>query len=174
MQAINSAFSSREHQVQKLRRVWRTFRIWLVWGGGIAIACLTTACSLTASPEPVREIQIQQDWAVKQGDRLANHLVVAGLGDISIQLGGDAVYAPFPGRVQPSAASCVLYSTPEIPAYLFRLCGLSQTQLGEISTGTAIGTGDYLHFTTLRKQPDGTWTIVEPAKDILERILTSP
>ena len=155
-------------------KLFQPLKVWFFWGSGIAIALVTAACSLTTSPEPVREIQIQQNWAVKQGDRLANHLVVAGLGDISIQLGGDAAYAPFPGRVQPSADRCVLYSTPEIPAYLFRLCGLSQTHLGAISTGTAIGTGDYLHFTTLRRQPDGTWTIVEPGKDILERILTSP
>ncbi len=161
-------------QQQFIQQLFQTFKVWLLWGSGIAIALITTACSLRASPEPVREIQIQQNWAVKQGDRLANHLVVAGLGDISIQLSGDAVYAPFPGRAQPSIEGCVLYSTPEIPAYLFRLCGLTQTNLGEISKGTAIGTGDYLHFTTLRRQPDGTWTIVEPGKDILERILTSP
>jgi hypothetical protein len=157
-----------------LNRLWLTCKVWFVWSSSIAIALITTACSLTSSSEPVREIQIQQNWAIKQGDRLANHLVVAGLGDISIQLDGDAAYAPFPGRVQPGSDHCLLYSTPEIPAYLFRLCGLSQTRLGEVSTGTAIGAGDYLHFTTLRKQPDGTWTIVEPAKDILERILTSP
>ncbi|MBD3882537.1 hypothetical protein IFO70_12270 [Phormidium tenue FACHB-886] len=148
--------------------------MWLLWGSGVAIALIATACSLMTSPEPLRQIQIQQNWAVKQGDRIANHPVVAGLGDISIQLNGDAAYAPFAGRVEPNSEFCVLYSTPEIPAYLFRLCGLSQLQLGEVSTGAMIGTGDYLHITTLRKQPDGTWTIVEPAKDILERILTPP
>ncbi|NJR66803.1 MAG: hypothetical protein HC772_18205 [Leptolyngbyaceae cyanobacterium CRU_2_3] len=46
--------------------------------------------------------------------------------------------------------------------------------MGTVYLGEAIGSGDYLHFATLRKQPDGTWTIVEPAKDILERILKPP
>ncbi len=142
--------------------------------GGLAIALCTTACSLNPSPEPMRQIQIQQNWAIKPGDRIADHFVVAGLGDISIRLGGDTAYAPFAGRVQPNSSECVLFSSPDVPAYLFRLCGLSKPNLGEVQAGEAIGSGDYLYFATLRKQPDGTWTIVEPAKDILERILKSP
>jgi hypothetical protein len=141
------------------------------WIGGIAIALCTTACSLDPNSEPIRQIQIQQNWAIQPGDRIAGHSVVAGLGDISIQLGGDRAYAPFAGKVQPSSNKCALFSSPDVPAYLFRLCGLDKLNLGEVQAGEAIGSGDYLYFATLRKQPDGTWTIVEPAKDILERIL---
>jgi len=148
---------------------------WISWMekgiGGLAIALCTTACSLNLSPEPMRQIQIQQNWAIQPGDRIANHAVVAGLGDITIRLGGDIAYAPFAGHVQPNSSECVLFSSPDVPAYLFRLCGLGKLNLGEVQSGEAIGSGDYLYFATLRKQPDGTWTIVEPAKDILERIL---
>jgi hypothetical protein len=142
--------------------------------GLLAIAFCTTACSLTSTPEPMRQIQIQQNWAMQRGDRIANHPIVAGLGDISIRLNGGAAYAPFVGQVQPTSQDCVLFSSPDVPAYLFRLCGLDQPHLGSIQSGEAIGTGDYLHFAALRKQPDGTWTMIEPAKDILERILKSP
>lgn len=133
---------------------------------------LTTAC--TASPtvnEPPRTIQIQQTWQLQPGDEVGGHRVVAGLGDISIDLNGGTVYAPFDGRVQPTTANCILYSSPEVPAYLFRLCGLDQPKIGGIAEGETIGSGKYLHFATLRRQPDGTWTLVEPAKNILQRIL---
>jgi len=102
--------------------------------------------------------------------------VVAGLGDISIDLKGDSAYAPFGGRVQPlksDAKNCIAFSSPEVPAYLFRLCGLQNLKLGEVEQGDVIGSGAYLHFATLRKQTDGTWAMVEPAHDILERILRS-
>lgn len=133
---------------------------------------IATGCSANQPPpEPVRTIEIQQSWELQPGDAVGNHTVVAGLGDISIQLTGETVYAPFDGIVQPNSESCVLFSSPEVPAYLFRLCGLDNPNIGEIAEGSAIGSGDYLHFATLRKQPDGTWTMVEPARNILERIL---
>lgn len=140
---------------------------------GLAIALCTTACSLNPNTEPIRQIEIQQNWVIQPGDRIGGHIVMAGLGDISIRLGGQA-YAPFAGRVQPNSSECVLFSSPDVPAYLFRLCGLGSLNLGEVQAGEAIGSGDFLAFATLRKQPDGTWTIVEPAKDILERILKPP
>ncbi len=58
-----------------------------------------------------------------------------------------------------------------MPAYLFRLCGLSDPRLGEVNQGDALGTARQLEFAALRKQPNGTWAIVEPAKAILERTL---
>jgi hypothetical protein len=138
----------------------------------MAILLLTgTSCTSTAFTEPVRTIQLQQTWQLKVGDTIGGHRVVAGLGDISINLQGDAVYAPFNGRVQPTEQGCVLFSSPEIPAYLFRLCGLNHPRLGELQQGEAIGSGDYLHFATLRKEQEGTWSMVEPARDILERVL---
>lgn len=141
----------------------------------ILIALLVcTGCSPSRSTEPTRTIKIQQSWQMQIGDTIGNHRIAAGLGDISIELNGDSAYAPFAGRLQPNIAGCVLFSSPEVPAYLFRLCGLNQPRLGEIRPGEAIGAGSYLHFATLRKQPDGTWTMVEPAKDVLERILQKP
>lgn len=136
------------------------------------MALLTTNCSvLQPASEPVRTIEIQQTWQLQRGDWVGNHEIVAGLGEISIRLNGGIAYAPFKGRVQPTSANCVLFSSPDVPAYLFRFCGLHHPQLGEMPEGQAIGSGEYLYFTALRRQPDGTWTIVEPARTILERIL---
>jgi hypothetical protein len=138
----------------------------------VAIVLLTTSCStIQPSSEPIRTIQIQQNWQLQPGDQVGKGKIVAGLGEISIDLNGTAVYAPFAGEVQPTAANCVLFSSPEVPAYLFRLCGLQRPTTGELAAGQPIGAGDYVHFTALRRQPDGTWTIVEPAQSILERML---
>ena len=84
----------------------------------------------------------------------------------------DWIEAPFDGELEPSAIEqCALYSTPEIPAYLFRLCGLKSFTYGAVKAGKPMGKGDYLSFATLRRQPDGTWTIVEPAESVLEKVL---
>jgi hypothetical protein len=136
----------------------------------------STACSATPSTEPPRAVQIQQAWQLQPGDAIGKYRIAAGLGDISIELNGDNAYAPFGGRVQPlqpDVKTCVVFSSPEIPAYLFRLCGLQNLRFGEVQQGEAIGSGQYLHFATLRKQTDGTWAMVEPARDILGRILRS-
>lgn len=138
----------------------------------VAIAFFTASCSvIQPTAESIRTIEIQQTWQLQRGDKVGNHEIVAGLGEISIRLNGGTTYAPFNGRVQPTSANCVLFSSPDVPAYLFRFCGLNQPKLGEMTAGSTIGSGEYLHFTTLRRQPDGSWTIVEPAKSILERIL---
>jgi hypothetical protein len=123
------------------------------------------------STEPVRTIKIQQSWQLQPGDKIGSYQIAAGLGDISIELNSGKVYAPFDGRVQPNNQRCVLFSSPEVPAYLFRLCGLNQPRLGQIKQGDAIGSGQYLYFATLRKLPEGTWTIVEPSRSMLERLL---
>jgi len=141
-----------------------------------AMVFLNSACSAERSTEPPRTVQIQQVWQLQPGDTIGGHQVASGLGDISIDLKGDSAYAPFGGRVQPlkpDVKNCVVFSSPEIPAYLFRLCGLQNLKLGEVEQGDVIGSGAYLHFATLRKQTDGTWAMVEPAHDILERILRS-
>ncbi|MEM8810852.1 MAG: hypothetical protein AAGF01_32990 [Cyanobacteria bacterium P01_G01_bin.38] len=99
-------------------------------------------------------------------------MVVGSLGDVSIQLSGHKLYAPFIGKIEPATQPhCVIYSTPEVPAYLFRFCGLNRPTLGKINSGQPIGSGDYLQFATMRRQPDGTWTIVEPSTGILERAI---
>lgn len=132
-----------------------------------------SSCSGQADPA-VRTITLQQQWELNPGDDIAGKRIAGSLGDISLYLKGAQVSAPFDGEVEPSELKdCALYSTPEIPAYLFRLCGLNNVGYGEIKAGRAIGKGDFLSFATLRRQPDGTWIIVEPARGVLEKALTA-
>lgn len=140
---------------------------------GVAIVCLEllSGCTPPDTSEPPLDIRLYQAWQLQPGDTIAGYTVVGGLGDISIALNQNAIYAPFDGRVQRDPKTCVFFSTPDVPAYLFRLCGLKNPRLGSIRQGDAIGNGSTLQFATLRKQPNGTWAIVEPSKDILERML---
>ncbi len=139
---------------------------------GLGLAHAGCSVAPPAVNEPVRTIQIQQSWQLQPGEAIGAYRIAAGLGDISIDLKGGKVYAPFAGRIQPNVTDCVLFSSPEVPAYLFRLCGLKQPRLGSVRQGQAIGSGDYLHFATLRKLPEGTWTLVEPSRSILEQLLS--
>lgn len=143
-------------------------------GLGAAITLVTSVSCSTAplvTPEPPRTIQIEQAWQLQPGDSVGEYRIAAGLGDISIELDGGKAYAPFDGRVQPNISNCVLFSSPDVPAYLFRLCGLDRPRFGQVNQGDVIGSGRYLHFATLRKLPEGTWTIVEPSRSMLERVL---
>lgn len=136
------------------------------------IGWLSLSSCQTPAVFPPRVVHLEQTWELAPGDQIAGHLVVGSLGDVSIQLGGDRLYAPFAGKVEPATQPhCVIYSTPEVPAYLFRFCGLNRPTLGKIDPGQSIGSGDYLQFATMRRQPDGTWTIVEPSTGILERAI---
>jgi hypothetical protein len=117
-------------------------------------------------------LNLYQKWQFQPGDQIAGYPIAAGLGDISIELNGKSVYAPFDGLVQKDQRSCLIFSTPDVPAYLFRLCGISNPRLGRCNQGEVLGTATFLHFATLRKQPDGTWAIVESSKSVLESILT--
>jgi hypothetical protein len=139
----------------------------------IGIVLLLTPLGCTPAPKdsPVLDIKLYQSWELQPGDVVGGHPVVGGLGDISIALDGDNVYAPFNGQTQFDKRRCLIFSSPDVPAYLFRLCGLSNPRLGEVNQGDAIGTARQLEFAALRKQPNGTWAIVEPAKAILERTL---
>ncbi len=142
----------------------------------LVMAIIPMGCRFEPSSEPARVIQLQQAWELQPGDYLAGRRIGGSLGDISIELDGNRVFAPFAGRVQPDAEieGCVIFSSADVPAYLFRLCGLRNPRLGNLQQGDAIGTGDYLHFAALRRQPDGTWAMVEPSSNILESILIEP
>ncbi len=132
-----------------------------------------SSCGAKAEPK-VKTIKLQQQWVLNPGDEIGGNLVAGSLGDISILLKNNRVNAPFDGELAPSEIKqCALYSTPEIPAYLFRLCGLKSFDYGEVEAGNSIGKGEYLSFTTLRRQPDGSWIIVEPAKGVLEKVLNA-
>ncbi len=137
--------------------------------GGVLLATLA-ACGRSAAVPP-RDIQIHQSWALQPGSQVGNYRVVGGLGDISIELEGNALRAPFDGRIEPTKqlAACVAFSSPEVPAYLFRLCGVKRPRLGDVTAGQVIGHGDVIQFAAMRRQPDGTWALVEPAMDVLER-----
>ena len=131
---------------------------------------LLTGCG--RPPEKVIDIQLFQQWQLQPGDLIAGRRLLGGLGDLSIELKGKPIYAPFNGKVQPTTkGGCVVFSSPEVPAYWFRLCGLDHPKTGALQKGEEIGSGDSLQFAALRKQPNGKWAIVEPSQAILERTL---
>lgn len=140
---------------------------------GLVPLLLVQSCQ---EPPPVesRKLNIEQNWALKPGQYVAGHLISGGLGDVSVEVQGSSLVAPFTGLLQPHQTDCAVFSSPEVPAYLLRICGLQKPQLGPCQVGTHIGTGKTVHFAALRKQPTGQWAIVEPASDILERMLSTP
>lgn len=139
------------------------------------LVTLLASCRMTPTPAP-RQVSIQQTWELEPGDFIGPYRVVASLGDISIELKGQTLRAPFSGEVEPTdtGVNCIYFSTPEIPAYLFRFCGLRHPRLGSVTQGEAIGSSEYFYFATLRRQPEGTWAIVEPSRNVLERALQAP
>ncbi|MBW4471781.1 MAG: hypothetical protein KME45_15425 [Stenomitos rutilans HA7619-LM2] len=138
---------------------------------GIALLLLPFGCARAPSNSSTLNIKLYQTWELQPGDVLGDRRILGGLGDISIALNGNSVYAPFDGRTQLDQHQCLIFSSPDVPAYLFRLCGLKDARPRIVNQGDAIGSGTLLQFATLRKQPNGTWAIVEPAKAILERTL---
>jgi hypothetical protein len=147
---------------------------------------LATSCN-NAPPPPLIKVQVFQDWQLKPGDRLAGYAVTGGLGDITIDVQGQAIYAPFKGETQRDAQGCLFYSSPEVPSYLFRLCGmtgrawfgldippLNRLRLGAVKPGEILGYATTLQFATLRKQTNGKWAIVEPDKSLIETLLKPP
>lgn len=138
---------------------------------GIIMLGLPAGCNRAPGDTSTLNIKLYQSWELQPGDTLGDRRILGGLGDISISLDGNNVYAPFDGRTQMDQHRCLIFSSPDVPAYLFRLCGLQDVHPGLVNQGDAIGRGDLLQFATLRKQPNGTWAIVEPAKAILERTL---
>jgi hypothetical protein len=140
--------------------------------GATLLLLLLTACRQAPSG-PVRKIVLQQSWQLNSGDFVAGHLITGGLGDITVAIKNSKLRAPFTGIVELAAEGtrCIYFSTPEIPAYLFRYCGVDNPQIGAVTSGQMMGRGDQIHFATLRRQPDGTWAIVEPSNQVLEQTL---
>ncbi len=142
------------------------------WMLGVTVMLLfAQGCTRSPMPEAPRELQFYQNWELQPGDVVAGHTVASSLGDVSIAMKGNTVYAPFDGRLQPNKADCVIFSSEDVPAYLFRLCGLKSPHYGFRRTGEAIGKGNELHFGVLNQQPDGRWAMVEPSKKLLEQML---
>jgi hypothetical protein len=147
---------------------WLRFSLFVVLFLGL------NSCSLLPTQgeaEPPMEFQLAQKWELQPGDEIGGRTVRGGLGDISIELQGNAVYAPFQGKVQRDKRNCAIFTSPDVPAYMFRLCGLISPAMGTMPQGKMIGRGHMLEFATLRKQPDGKWALVEPSKQVLELTL---
>lgn len=136
---------------------------------GGALLTLVAACQ---SGPPPRTITIQQTWELQVGKQVANYRISSGLGDITLELGGDPVQMPFDGKVQPMDKHCIALTSPEVPAYLFRLCGINRPDLGQHRQGQTIGRAQQLVFAAFRKEPDGTWALIEPATDLITQFLT--
>lgn len=120
---------------------------------------------------------LHQQWDLQPGDRLGGYQVQSGLGDIAVDVQGNRVFMPFEGQVQPAKDNidlCVILSSPDVPAYLFRICGLRQVRLGDRAQGEPIGSGNIVAFATLRREADGTWAMVEPAKEMIAQFLDRP
>jgi hypothetical protein len=116
-------------------------------------------------------VKLYQKWTLQPGDRIAGKNISGGLGDLSIELGGASVRAPFPGKVRRDDQGYLFLSSPTTPGYLFRLRGLAGAKLGNLQAGDRFGHGQLLHFATLKQQSNGTWAVVEPAKQVLEAML---
>lgn len=158
-------FSKLQNIVEGLRKIGGR-SLFLIFS-----ALYLQSCGAKATPA-IKTITLQQQWILNPGDSIAGSKVAGSLGDISLHLKNTKIKAPFDGDLWPSESeTCALYSTPEIPSYLFRLCGLDSFSFGKVEAGRVMGKGSYLSFATLRKQPDGTWIIVEPAKGVLEKVL---
>ena len=142
----------------------------MVMPAGIVILTLT-ACQ--TAPQIIKPPELHQKWELQAGDRIAGYEVISGLGELSLELQGKAVYAPVRGKTSIDARNCVYFESPEIPNYQFRLCGLHNPHIGPLRQGEEIGTVNQLRFAALRQHPSGKWAIVEPSKQILEKILKS-
>lgn len=138
----------------------------------VASLLFLAGCSTSPNSNDLIDLKLYQQWQLQPGSVIKGYSVVGGLGDIAIALNGQPVYAPFDGRVQKDPRNCLIFSSPDVPAYLFRLCGVQNGQLGIHNQGDRIGSASTVYIATLRKQPDGTWAIVEPSQPILERILS--
>ena len=150
----------------------RGFGIWYQhWGRIVGVTAFALLAGCQRGEVPLRNLQVHQGWALQVGSQVAGYRISSGLGDITLDLAGDTIQMPFNGEVQPTQGDCVLLSSAEVPAYLFRLCGVQQAKLGLRSQSQPIGKAERLVFATLRKQPDGTWVLVEPSTQFITRLV---
>lgn len=133
---------------------------------------LSLMASCNRSIPAPRLLNLHQSWSLPIGADVAGYQVSSSLGDISLNLEGDAVRMPFNGTVEPTEMNCVLVSSDDVPAYLFRLCGLSRIKFGTRQQGQTIGRANHLIFAMLRREPDGTWAMVEPSARFIEQLLS--
>jgi hypothetical protein len=148
------------------------------WASALGlIALLVGGCEATLNPPPARNVNLYQKWTLQPGDQLGGYRIQSGLGDVAVDLKGGKVFMPFDGEVQPAAGQeelCVIISSADVPAYLFRVCGLKQPRLGSLAQGSSLGSGGVVAFATLRRQADGTWAMVEPSEKLIAQFLAAP
>lgn len=140
---------------------------------GVLLLLTILGCTSQPVAESPIDLQLYQSWELQPGDAVAGYTVMGGLGDLAIAVKGNGVYAPYDGRLQPHKPGCVIFSSADVPNYLLRLCGLQKPQFGSRKMGESLGTADTLQFAVLNKRPDGMWALVEPSKQILEKMLQS-
>jgi hypothetical protein len=144
------------------------------WPTALIISSLTACQIIKIQPSPPSKpmsIQIYQKWELQRGDRVNNQTVVSALGDLAIDMAGKSVYAPMSGEAKLDRTGCVLFAGTELPAYLFRFCGINTPKLGTLRKGQPIGAANLLVFATFQKQQNGTWAFVEPSKAMVEQTL---
>jgi hypothetical protein len=143
-----------------------------VWASlSLVMLLFVAGCTPEPGAEAPIDVPLSQTWELQPGDAVAGYSVTGGLGDLSIEVKGNKVYAPYDGRLQPYKTGCAIYSSTDVPNYLLRLCGLKKPKFGARKADEAIGTANALKFALLNKRPDGLWALVEPSKKILEQML---
>lgn len=141
------------------------------------------------SPRSVREIELQNTWEVKAGDSIEGYFIASGLGDISLAMKGKVI-APIDGHLEEKfvlisdgrlirgTSDCVIFSSPQLPAYLIKLCGLASRNLERVERGKAIGkTNGYLHISLLSYRPNqengAIWVYVPPSPQLIESLVAA-
>lgn len=135
----------------------------------------------------IKQIELKKVWEIQAGQLIAGHRVVSGLGDISLEFKG-AIAAPAMGIVErnfvlvsdrtliKTPSDCILFSSPQMPGYLLKVCGLKQRHLGIVNQGVSIGkTNGYLHLSLLSFRKDenqvSKWIYVSPSSKLIEKLL---
>ena len=153
----------------------------------IGFARIDMGNRLSPSLPKIKEIELKQNWEVRVGTKVNNRAIVGGLGDISVRVRGE-VFAPTDGTIESdflfvsdgsifkNPPDCILFSSPQTPAYLLRLCGLYQYRRGSVSQGNAIGRTDgHLHVALLSFRKDSEdasqWVYVSPSTELIERLV---
>ena len=141
------------------------------------------------SPHSVREIELQNTWGVKAGDSIEGYFIASGLGDISLAMKGKVI-APIDGNVEENfvlisdgslirgPSDCIIFSSPQLPAYLIKLCGLASRNLEQVEGGKPIGkTNGYLHISLFSYRPNqesgAIWVYVPPSPQLIESLVAA-
>ncbi|MGC9502305.1 hypothetical protein [Baaleninema sp.] len=148
----------------------------------------------TPDPPPanapiVSEVTVESATAVAAGDEIADRPVVAEFGELSLRATG-RVFAPVDGwangqfrfvtggRLRSMPSDCTILSSPQIPNYLLKLCGLARRHLGYRRVGEPLGRTDgYLHVALLTYRSDEAgdrWVYVPPAPSLVQTLFDRP